>query len=254
METDLQKPESHFKNHIPHNSIYILPSLFILQYTSSEFSIFAVLLLTVRAVHSADATHTIPFYMETIISTERNAKAITLAAINAEAAKSPEFKAQIEAMKVSVEAAKSASASRRESPFQDGVFLKLHSTVFEDSVGVKFFKRTDGSVASVYSILVDISSDKEGTQLLRVAEPIYGTMLRKTDEERFDTDLKIVIPYEEGSLNLDPKVKAAQTLEELFEAFKAYTGGMMKIVSKAYAGINRRGEKARLHVVSLVKA
>lgn len=188
------------------------------------------------------------------ISTERNARALSLAEINAEMQKSPEFKTRIESINVSNDAARNASASRQESPFQDGLFLKLHSTVFEESIGVKFFERRDKTIAPAYSILVDIYSDKDGKNLIKAGESLYGTMLRKTEEQRLDVTTKTVVPFAEGSLNVDPKVVTANTLEELFEAFKSYTGGMMRIISTAYTGLNRRGEQGRLHVVSLVKA
>lgn len=193
--------------------------------------------------------------MAELFNTSRTAKAVSLAVVATEVKNSPELAKRIESVNVSVDAAKNSLASRQESPFQDGLFVRLVSDKFDKGVGVRFFERRDKTLAPSYSILVDICSDAAGKNVIRSGESLYGTMLRKSEENRYDVDTKEVVPFAENSFNLTPECTTAQTLEELFNALVKFADGkMMRVISTAYNGLDRRGERARLHVVSLVKA
>lgn len=180
---------------------------------------------------------------------------MSLTEIQARIAKDEDAAAQIKTLNVSVDAARTSSASRQESPFKDGLYIKLASDKFEEGVGVGVIKRRDGSLAPYYCILVDICSDKEGKNVVRPKEGLFGTMLRKSEEQRTDVTTNQIIPFAEGSFNATPECQTARTLEDLFNALVGFAGGKtMRIISVAYTGLNRRGEQMRMHVVNLVKS
>lgn len=249
------KSKTRFSNSIP-VGIYIpfLPSPFISQYILGDFHIVAILLLTrAKVAICLDVTRTFLFLMAQLINTDRNARAVSLAAVNQQVANNPEYAQRIAELRVSVDAARNSVAARTESPFQDGLFVRLVSTNFEESVGVRFFEGRRG-IVPVYSILVNIYRDAEGRELICEGESLYGTMLRRSAEARTDVVTGVVVQFAENSFNLTPGCTAAQTLLELFNALVNYSnGGMMRIVSTPYTGLNRRGEQALLHVVSLVR-
>lgn len=161
---------------------------------------------------------------------------------------------------VSESAAREASAGGGDNPFTDGVYARLVGRSFAENIGVRLFGYKDSAEKPVekivYSIIVNIYADEACTQLVRSNVSLWGRMLRKTDFERTDITNNEVIPFAEGSLNLYPQFKSSSTLEEFYNSIVSYLGGtdkVMRVVSTPYIGYNRRGQRAQLHVISLVK-
>lgn len=155
-----------------------------------------------------------------------------------------------------VAGAADAPPAAKQSPWQNGLYAELAGTTLAEATGVRFFvNKTSGTpeYKVSYSLLLNLYADDKRTVFLG-REALYCSMLLKSDEQRLDVLTGAVVPYAAGSLNLDPRFKAAKTLLDSFNAIVAYSAGsLLKVVSTRYTGITRNGSQGNLHAISFVR-